>query len=226
MNPTSALGPDGLPVKFFQTFENTIKPEIMAIFDEFFVGSIDLARPSFGIIKLIPKVPGATEISQFRLITVINVISRILAKGYANRLGSFPMSYLGIPISDFCLSVEDLRPTVGKLHHHIEPWQGRWLSKAARIVLINSSMSNLLLFLMSFYSLPETIHHEITTVQERLFWASKGDKQKYYIILRSEICQPREQGGLGIMSFMCMNIALLNRWLWQIAKGEGAFGFT
>ena len=29
-------------MKFFQTFWNVIKPEIMAIFDEFYVGTIDL----------------------------------------------------------------------------------------------------------------------------------------------------------------------------------------
>nr|XP_020149437.1 uncharacterized protein LOC109734646 [Aegilops tauschii subsp. strangulata] len=86
MNPSSAPGPDGLPVKFFQTFWNVIKPEIMAIFDEFYVGTIDLGRLNYGIISLIPKVPGASDIRQFRPITVINVIFRILAKGYANRV--------------------------------------------------------------------------------------------------------------------------------------------
>ena len=86
MNSSSAPGPDGLPVKFFQTFWESIKPEVMALFDEFYVGSIDLTRLNFGIITLIPKVTGASDIRQFRPITVINVIFRILAKGYANRV--------------------------------------------------------------------------------------------------------------------------------------------
>lgn len=88
MNSTSAPGPDGLPVKFFQTFWNAIKIEVMAIFEEFYVGSIDLSRLNYWIITLIPKVPGASDIRQFRPITVINVIFRILAKGYANRVTS------------------------------------------------------------------------------------------------------------------------------------------
>ncbi|KAE8821104.1 ABC transporter G family member 37 [Hordeum vulgare] len=85
------------------------------------------------------------------------------------QLGFFPTAHLGIPISDSRLSVVELRLTVAKLEHRIEPWQGRWLSKAARTVLINSSLSSLLLFLMSFYSLPETLHHEIATVQRVSF---------------------------------------------------------
>ncbi|KAI5021931.1 hypothetical protein ZWY2020_058661 [Hordeum vulgare] len=115
----------------------------------------------------------------------------------------------------------ELWPTVAKLQHRIEPWQGRWLSKVARTVLINSYLSSLLLFLMSFYSLPETLHHEIATVQARFFWARDGDKQKYHMVRWSEICKPHDQGGLGIMSSKCMNIALLARWLWRISRGEG-----
>ena len=86
MNPSSAPGPDGLPVKFFQTFWHAIKPEVMALFEEFYVGTIDLHCLNYGIISLIPKVPGASDIRQFCPITVINVIFRILAKGYANRV--------------------------------------------------------------------------------------------------------------------------------------------
>ncbi|KAE8789958.1 ABC transporter G family member 37 [Hordeum vulgare] len=116
------------------------------------------------------------------------------------------MSYPGILISDSHLLVADLRPMVGKLQHRIEPWQGRWILKAARTVLINSSLPSLLLFLMSFYSLLETLHHEIATIQARFFWAGEGDKQKYHMI-----CKPREQGGLGIMSSKRMNFAPLTR---------------
>uniref|UniRef100_A0A453CWU8 Reverse transcriptase domain-containing protein n=1 Tax=Aegilops tauschii subsp. strangulata TaxID=200361 RepID=A0A453CWU8_AEGTS len=92
------------------------------------------------------------------------------------QLGSFPTSYLGIPISDSRLTVAELLPTVTKLQHRVEPWQGRWLSKAARTVLINSSLSSLLLFIMSFYNLHETLHHEIAKFQARFFWAGEGDK--------------------------------------------------
>ncbi|XP_073362095.1 uncharacterized protein [Aegilops tauschii subsp. strangulata] len=97
------------------------------------------------------------------------------------RLGSFPTTYLGIPISDSCLIVADLRPTVTRMQHRVEPWKGRWLSKAARVILINSSLAGLLWFLMSFYSLHEMLHQEIAKYQSRFFWAGEGDKQKYHM---------------------------------------------
>uniref|UniRef100_A0A453KE83 Reverse transcriptase domain-containing protein n=1 Tax=Aegilops tauschii subsp. strangulata TaxID=200361 RepID=A0A453KE83_AEGTS len=92
------------------------------------------------------------------------------------RLGTFPTTYLGIPISDSRLTVADLRPTVTRMQHRVEPWKGRWLSKAARVILINSSLASLLWFLMSFYSLHETLHQEIAKYQSRFFWAGEGDK--------------------------------------------------
>ena len=70
----------------FKTFWQTIKPEVMALFDEFYSGAMDLGRLNYGVITLIPKVSGASDIRQFRPIIVINVIFRILAKGYANRV--------------------------------------------------------------------------------------------------------------------------------------------
>ena len=80
------------------------------------------------------------------------------------RMGTLPTTYLGTPISDSRLTVVDLRPSVAKLQTRVEPWQGRWFSKAARTILINSSLSSLLLFLMSFYSLHETLHKKIAKI--------------------------------------------------------------
>ena len=62
MNPSLAAGPDGLPVTFFKTFWPTIKPEVMALFEEFYSGSMDLGRLNYGIVTLIPKVLGASDI--------------------------------------------------------------------------------------------------------------------------------------------------------------------
>ena len=103
------------------------------------------------------------------------------------------MTYLGIPISDSRLTMADLRPTVTRMQHRVEPWKGRWLSKAARVILINSSLASLLWFLMSFYSLHETLHHEIAKYQSRFFWAGEGDKQKYHMVSWPDICKPKDQ---------------------------------
>ena len=37
----------------------------------------------------------------------------------------------------------------------------------------------------------------------------------------AEICKPKDQGGLGVISSKRMNIALLSKWLWRIQTDEG-----
>ncbi|XP_073357775.1 uncharacterized protein [Aegilops tauschii subsp. strangulata] len=122
--------------------------------------------------------------------------ARDIANRLNCRLGSFPTTYLGMPVSDSRLTVADLRPSVAKLQARIEPWQGRWLSMAARTILINSSLSSLLLFLMSFYSLHETLHHEIAKVQSRFYWAGDNNKQKYQMLCRP-LSRPRDRDAIS-----------------------------
>ncbi|KAE8776878.1 hypothetical protein D1007_50370 [Hordeum vulgare] len=86
MKACSAPGPDGIPVVFFQCFWETVRPVIMPMFHEFYIGTLDMGRINYGVIVLIPKLVGAAEIWQFRPITVINVVARIFAKVCATRL--------------------------------------------------------------------------------------------------------------------------------------------
>lgn len=86
MKTNSAPGPDGLHVAFFQKFWEQLRPVVMPMFQEFYIGTLVMPRLNFGVITLIPKVTGATDIRQFRPITVINVIQRIFAKVCATRL--------------------------------------------------------------------------------------------------------------------------------------------
>ena len=81
----------------------------------------------------------------------------------------------------------------------MEPWQGRWLSKAARVILMNSSLISLLMYLMGFYSLHESLHQKVAKILSRFFWAGENNKQKYHMVKWSEICKPKDQGGLGVI---------------------------
>jgi hypothetical protein len=74
MKTETAPGPDGLPVAFFKRFWAQVKHGILHILNDFVLGRVDIARLNFGILSLIPKVPGADQISQYRPIALINVI--------------------------------------------------------------------------------------------------------------------------------------------------------
>jgi hypothetical protein len=52
---------------------------------------MDIARLNFGILSLLPKVPGADNIKQYRPIALINVIFKLISKAFACRLS--PMAH-------------------------------------------------------------------------------------------------------------------------------------
>ncbi|KAK1616897.1 hypothetical protein QYE76_022414 [Lolium multiflorum] len=86
MKTDTAPGPDGFPVAFFKRFWTQVKLGILHILNDFVLGRVDIARLNFGILSLIPKVPGADLISQYRPVALINVIFKIISKAYASRL--------------------------------------------------------------------------------------------------------------------------------------------
>lgn len=72
-----APGPNGFGANFFKTFWETIKPELMEMFNVWFMGNLFLKRLNYGVITLIPKVKDANNIKQCRPICLVNVYYKI-----------------------------------------------------------------------------------------------------------------------------------------------------
>jgi hypothetical protein len=60
--------------------------------------------------------------------------------------GGFPFTYLGFPMADRALTMSDWEGLIGSLGHRVDPWQGRFMSSAARLTLINSCLTSLTIF--------------------------------------------------------------------------------
>jgi hypothetical protein len=86
MKSDTVPGSDGFSVSFFKKFWPLVKHGVLHILNEIILGRIDIARLNSGVLSLIPKVPGADLISQFRPIALINVIFKIISKAMASKL--------------------------------------------------------------------------------------------------------------------------------------------
>jgi hypothetical protein len=85
MNGDKASGPNGFSMAFFQTCRDVLKVDIMKVFCEFHAGGLfESLNASF--ITLIPKIPGALDLKDFRPISLVGAIYKIIAKVLANRL--------------------------------------------------------------------------------------------------------------------------------------------
>jgi hypothetical protein len=80
-----------------------------------------------------------------------------------------------------------------------------------RLVLINSILSSLPMFMMSFFEVPRDVLKKIEYFRSRFFWQNDEHKKKYRLTKWNILCQPKEQGGLGIQNLDLQNKCLLSK---------------
>jgi hypothetical protein len=86
MNRDKAPGPDGFSMAFFQDCWNVLKSDIMGVFQDFHAHSKFVKSLNATFIALIPKISGAIDLKDFRPISLVSGIYKIIAKVLANRL--------------------------------------------------------------------------------------------------------------------------------------------
>lgn len=88
MHPTKSPGPDGMPPLFFQSFWNIVGTSFVSTCLHILNNDGDPTPLNHTFIVLIPKTKRPTKPSEFRPISLCNVICRVISKVIANRLKS------------------------------------------------------------------------------------------------------------------------------------------
>ena len=83
-------------------------------------------------------------------------------------------------------------------------------------MLINSVLSSLPMYMMSFFEIPKGVRKKLDYFRSRFFWQSDEHKRKYRLAKWDILCQLKDQGGLGIHNLELKNIALLSTWLYRL----------
>lgn len=96
-------------------------------------------------------------------------------------------------------------------------WKGKLLSYGGRLILINSVLTSMPMFLLSFFEVPVGVRKRLDFYRSRFFWHSDEVKRKYKLIRWDIICRPKDQGGLGIENLEVKNKCLLSKWLFKLS---------
>lgn len=96
------------------------------------------------------------------------------------------------------------------------------LSYGDRLILINSVLTSLPMFMLSFLEIPIGVRKRLDFFRSRFFWQSDGHKRKYRQTKWDVICRPKDQGGLGVEVLHLKNISLLSKWLYKLMN-EGVW---
>jgi hypothetical protein len=68
------------------------------------------------------------------------------------------------------------------------------LSVGERLVLINSVLSSLLIFMLSFFKVPRGVLKKLDYFRSRFFWQSDEHKEKYRLIKWKVVYTSKDKG--------------------------------
>jgi hypothetical protein len=137
------------------------------------------------------------------------------------KVGSYPFKYLGIPMQVTKLKNVDWNVLLERIEKKLSSWKGKHLSVGGRLVLINSVLTSLPMFMMSFFEIPQVILRKLDYLRSRFFWQADSQKKKYRLAKWDILCQPKDMGGLGIKNIDTQNKCLLSKWLFKLINEEG-----
>lgn len=86
LSENKASGPDGIPAKFLQVYWPSLKDEIMHIMRGFYENQLNLEEFNKANVVMLPKGENPLTVKEFRPISIINIISKLISKVLANRL--------------------------------------------------------------------------------------------------------------------------------------------
>jgi hypothetical protein len=108
-----------------------------------------------------------------------------------------------------------------RFEKRLSSWKGKPLSIGGRLTLINSVLSSLMMYMMPFFSTPKGVLNKLDYFRSRFFWQGDENKKKYGLTKWTILCQPKDQGGLGILDLNTKNTALLSKWLYKLLTSDG-----
>ncbi|CAA7061787.1 unnamed protein product [Microthlaspi erraticum] len=81
-----APGPYGFTVEFFTFSWDLVGSDLVKAVKEFFIGSFILRQINATVISLIPKIPGAEDLRNFRPISLCNTVYKVISRILSSRL--------------------------------------------------------------------------------------------------------------------------------------------
>jgi hypothetical protein len=114
---------------------------------------------------------------------------------------TFPIKYLGLPLSHRSVKNIDVQPLVDRAASKLVPWHRKNIATVGRCTLINSIITSQAIFHITPLYLPPGTLLAFNKIERPFFWVAadkvSGGKCK---VKWSIVCRPKEKGTLSINS--------------------------
>jgi hypothetical protein len=110
-------------------------------------------------------------------------------------VGSLPIRYIGIPVHYRKLKNSEWNPVECRFGAKLGCWRSKLLSYGDRLILINSVLTSLPMFMLSFLEIPVGVRKRLDFFRSSFFWQTDDNKKKYRLTKWNMVCRPKDQGG-------------------------------
>lgn len=107
-------------------------------------------------------------------------------QNFGCEVGSLPFRYLGVPIHYRKLKNSDWYSVESRCDGKLGCWKGKLLSYGDRLVLVNSVLTSLPMFMLSFLELAKGVRKRLDFYRSRFFWQSDENKNKVEYYMQTE----------------------------------------
>ncbi|XP_060974630.1 uncharacterized protein LOC133039721 [Cannabis sativa] len=129
--------------------------------------------------------------------------------------------FLGNPIIWSNSKTKDLRYIKDKICSKIEGWRCKLLSQAGRSTLIRAVAQSTPVYSMATYLFPKSLCHEMDQAVRKFWWMGSESKDRFLALCDwNSLCLPLDRGGLNFKKFGDVNLALVAKLGWKLAKEE------
>jgi hypothetical protein len=112
---------------------------------------------------------------------------------------------------------------IDKIIKGISGWRGKLLSYRARLILLQTCIASIPLYLLFVIKFPKWAIKAMNSQMAHFFWDDTPENHKYHLANWGLICQKQEFGGMGIPNLREFNLCLLASWIKRYHLDDNKF---
>lgn len=114
--------------------------------------------------------------------------NRDIAQAYGLKQGSFPVRYLGVPLTTKKLTDSDYQPLIDKIYARLSSWTVKHLSFAGRLQLLQSVIYSTITFWASIFLLPNGCLRKLESLCNGFLWKGVPSRARGARVAWETVC--------------------------------------